>query len=250
MGTPKNFIGLTGELDRPIYRFLAFERLIEIFRTGKFALTRTDKWDDPFENYIIRVRFKSGNGTLDLGLRRRIYGSCWTQKSVSDALWRIYSVDKLSVRIASTPRIIAQALGIGEKAGHRSWFIGKVAYLPQSEIVKNAASLARKILTSESEIAAARSVLFKRRSFTHEAEVRVLVIDRGDRRIGGIVTSPLDPHAVIRSVMLDSRTPKGTAEMYRRHLRDHLGFRGPVKNSKLYDLPARLVIKVDEDGSE
>lgn len=41
----------TSELDRDIYRFTTFARLIE-FLAGEFALFRTSKWDHPFENFI------------------------------------------------------------------------------------------------------------------------------------------------------------------------------------------------------
>jgi hypothetical protein len=234
------------ELDRPIYRFTTFSRLIEFFRTGEFALARTSMWDDPFENYIVSVRFKTGGGgTLDLALRHVVHGSCWTRKSVSDALWRIYSPDKLSVRIGSTPRLLGAALEAALTKYPRSkWFIGRVQYLPQGSIVRNAAALAKRILQDKSETAAACSVLLKRRSFAHEDEVRVLVIDRHLKSKGGILKVKIDPHKIVRSVMIDSRAPKEVSEMYSTHLREQLGFRGRISKSTLYDLPGRLVVEL------
>jgi hypothetical protein len=236
------------ELDRPIYRFTTFSRLIEFFRTGEFALTTTSKWDDPFENFIVGVRFKIGRGTLDLALRHVVHGSCWTRKSVSDALWRIYSPDKLSVRIGSTPRLLGASLkGALAKYPRSKWFIGRVQYLPQGSIVRSAAALARRILQDKSETAAARSVLIKRRSFAHEDEVRVLVIDRHLKSKGGILKVKVDPHEIVRSIMIDSRAPKEVVEMYRTHLKEQLGFRGRISKSTLYDLPDRLVVELDRN---
>jgi len=234
------------ELDRPIYRFTPFSRLIEFFRTGEFALTRTSMWDDPFENFIVGVRFKIGRATLDLALRNVVHGSCWTSKSVSDALWRIYSPDKLSVRIGSTPRLLGTSLQEAlTKYPHSQWFIGRVQYLPQASIVRSATTLAKEILKDKSETAAARSVLLKRRSFSHENEVRVLVIDRHLKSKGGILKVKIDPHKIVRSVMIDSRAPKEVSEMYRTHLVEQLGFRGRITQSTLYDLPDRLVVELD-----
>lgn len=221
---------------------------MEMFRTGEFTLTRTSKWDDPFENYIVGVRFKSGDGgTLDSALRHVVHGSCWTRKSVSDALWRIYSPDKLSVRISSTPRLIGEALTKGlVKCPRSAWFVGQVDYLPQSTIVKRAASLAQAILKDKSEAAAARSVLIKRRSFSHEDEVRVLVIDRHQKGKGGLLKVRVDPHLMIRSVMIDSRTPPDVRAMYEAHLKTQIGFKGRISTSTLYDLPSRLIVDFPE----
>lgn len=236
------------EIDKPIYRFMPFSRVMELFRTSEFMLTRTSKWDDPFENYIINVRFKSQDGaTLDTALRHILHGSCWTKKSVSDAMWRIYSPDKLSVRIASTPRLIADALVTGLKKNPKSaCFVGRVDYLPQATIVKLATTYARDILEDKSQAAVARSVLLKRRSFSHEEEVRVLVIDRHSRSKGGLLRVRVDPYSLIKSVMLDSRTPPDVAEMYISHLRNHIGFRGRISTSTLYNLPSNLVIELPE----
>jgi hypothetical protein len=235
------------DLDRPIYRFTTFARLIEFFRTGEFALAQTSKWDDPFENFIVGMRFKNNKGTLDLALRNAVHGSCWTRKSVSDALWRIYSPDKLSVRIGSTPRLLGTSLDCAlAKYPRTKWFIGKVDYLPQKSIVNLASALARLILQDESGTAAARSVLLKRRSFAHEDEVRILVIDRHRRSKGGVLKVKIDPHRVLRSVMIDSRAPREILEMYRTHLKGQLGFRGRISKSTLYDLPDRLVIQLGD----
>lgn len=238
----------TSQIDRAIYRFMPFNLLMELFRTSEFTLARTSKWDDPFENYIVSVRFKSGDGgTLDLALRHVVHGSCWTRKSVSDALWRIYSPDKLSVRIGSSPRLIGEALQTGLARNPRSaWFIGRVDYLPQGTIVKIASGYAQEILRDKSEVAAARSVLIKRRSFSHEDEVRVLVIDRHARSKGGLLRVRIDPHAMIRSVMIDSRTPPDVRAMYESHLRTHIGFKGRISTSTLYDLPPKLVVPFPE----
>lgn len=235
------------EISRPLYRFTTFARLIELFRTKQFCLVRTSGWDDPFENLIVSARYKSKGGHMDSVLRHVVHGSCWTKKPVSDALWRIYSPDKLAVRIGSTPRLLGNALSSGLSKYPRSkWFVGKVQYLPQSVIVRSAASLAKEILTDKSEISAARSVLVKRRSFAHEDEVRVLVIDRHSQSKGGIVRVKVDPHAVVTSVMFDSRAPAEVKDMYKSFLRNDIGFKGRISSSTLYDLPDRLIVELEK----
>jgi hypothetical protein len=237
------------ELNRPIYRFMAFQRLVEIMTTRRLTMMRTDLWDDPWENYITHVKFRIGRATTQFNFRRTVYGSCWTRKSVSDALWRIYSPDKLAIRIASTPRLLGTALkaGIGTRS-KASWFVGRVQYLAQGDIAKQAGDIAYDIASDRSGKGAARSVLFKRRSFAHEDEVRVLAIDHGSSRVrGGILRVKVDPQAIIRSVMLDSRTPKEVADMYSTYLKNELGFRGRIARSTLYDLPKALEVDLIEE---
>jgi len=235
------------EIERPIYRFMSFARLIELFRTRNLGLVRTSKWDDPFENLIVSARYKHGNGGWDSVLRRVLHGSCWTRKSVSDALWRIYSPDKLSVRIASTPALLGSALDQAlKKRPNSKWFVGRVKYLPQSIIIKNATKLAKQIVDDKSDKSAAQSVLFKRRSFSHEDEVRVLVIDRHNQSKGGIIRLNVDPHEIIKSIMIDSRTPVDIADMYKNHLKQQLGFKGRISMSTLYDLPDKLIVELEK----
>jgi hypothetical protein len=235
-------------LDKPIYRFMPFLRLIELMTAKKLTLLRTDLWDDPWENYIVQARFTIGSATTRFRFNRRIFGSCWTRKSVSDALWRIYSPDKLAIRIASTPGLLGAALDAGlPKRLRSSWFVGRVQYLPQSEIAKKAADIAYEIARDRSGAGAARSVLFKRRSFAHEDEVRVLVIDPYTSGRQRLLSIEIDPNAVVKSVMIDSRTPKEIAEMYATYLKRSLGFPHRIAKSTLYDLPEDL--RVDLGGT-
>jgi hypothetical protein len=233
------------DLDRPIYRITTFARLVEHFRTGKLGLVRAEKWDDPFENYIASTTYKQGNSTVTLALRQIVHGSCWTRKSASDAMWRIYSPDKVSVRVSSTPRLLGEALTQGLIRNPRSsWFIGRVKYLPQREILARATSAAEEILKTRSEAAAASSYLYKRNSFSHEDEVRILVLDRHNRARKGVLNVAVDPFIAIKSVLIDSRAPESIVDVYRTYLKNELGFSGRVTKSNIYRPPEPLVVQI------
>ena len=201
------FLNLSSiELDRPIYRIISFERLVDFFNTGKLVLTHPTKWDDPFETHVIGATFKIGNVTRDRAHRHVAYGQCWTRKSVSDAMWRIYSPDKSAVRIRTTPRKLSAALKNSiAKFARSSSYVGKVSYLPQREIVARAHELAAAMINDHTDTAAAQSLLFKRNSFSHESEVRALVIDRHGRAKSGLLRLDIDPHKLVESVLIDSR---------------------------------------------
>ena len=129
-----------------------------------------------------------GSSFLDLGIRKNPYGTCWTRKSVSDAIWRIYSHDKKSVRIKSTPNIIYRNIAKGLQDYPKSkLFIGRVEYLTTNQIKEKAKKFTKGVISGDSGKVVAESLLFKRNSFSHEEEVRVLVIDQDDIGTAGVL---------------------------------------------------------------
>lgn len=50
---------------------------------------------------------------VTFGFRSDFYGQCWTLKSTSDAMWRIYSPKKDAVRVRTTIRKLAESLSCG-----------------------------------------------------------------------------------------------------------------------------------------
>ena len=237
---------ITAEREKPFYRFTDFGKLVQMFQKKEMVFVRPEKWDDPFENYIIDPEFRFADGSfLKLTYRHVIHGCCWTKKSVSDAMWRIYSPDKISVRIKSTPALVAEELEKALKKYPRSsWHIGKVQYLSQKKILNKARSLAETIYSSteEKETAAAKSILIKRNSFAHEQEIRVLIIDRHLKSKNGTIKLKIDPHKIIQSVLVDSRAPDEWLQVYSHFLKNNIGFKGSVNKSVLYKPPDRLVI--------
>lgn len=244
----QHFLNLTqADLEKPIYRIVSFERLVEMFTSRKLVLAHPTKWDDPFETHVIGAKFRIGNATTERAHRRVIHGQCWTRKSQSDALWRIYSPNKDAVRIRTTPTLLGEALAQSLQRLPRSkWFLGKVAYLPQKDLVGRASELAAAMLKDTSETAAAQSLLFKRNSFSHESEIRALVVDRHGRAKSGLLQLAVDPHAFIQSIYIDSRAPSSIVEVYSRHLENEIKFRGKVERSTLYDPPAELIVDIPQ----
>jgi hypothetical protein len=87
----------------PIYRIFSIDRFVELARTRQNVLVSPYKWDDPFENFLLRCPVRDASGrTLRMGnLAERWYGQCWTSTRESDAMWRIYSPEK-KLSLAST----------------------------------------------------------------------------------------------------------------------------------------------------
>jgi hypothetical protein len=165
-----------------------------------------------------------------------MFAQCWCRKGVSDAMWRIYSQDKLGVRIRTTESKLKSALVALASQKDLGFKIAPVRYVNEIvHVVRDQRSLleaARKLT-----FARASSHLFlKRPAFEHEAETRVLVFDPKqpiDGTAKGLKVE-LDTRRLIDSVLVDPRAPEEFVAAYRHYLRDVLKFPGSVKKSQLY----------------
>jgi hypothetical protein len=237
------------EISKPIYRIISFDRLVRIFQSNQMTFVKPEKWDDPFENIIAKTKIdlgtSMGSSFLELGIRKNSHGTCWTRKAISDAIWRIYSHDKKAVRIKSTPEVISRNIRKGLEIYPKSkLFIGKVEYITLDQVKTKAKEFAKRALSGESSKAAAESLLFKRNSFSHEDEARVLIIDQHDISKDGMLNIKVDPHDLIQSVVIDSRAPTELVDVYTAYLKNVLEFNGHVSKSTLYDIPKPIKVKI------
>ncbi|MDD4821705.1 MAG: hypothetical protein PHI48_04005 [Bacteroidales bacterium] len=85
------------DLDKPIYRIISIERLLEMFKFKELIFPQVKEWDDVYENFFIKSKFRDMNGEvfeIDDDLEE-YYGQCWSFTKDSDALWRIVSVSAI-----------------------------------------------------------------------------------------------------------------------------------------------------------
>lgn len=244
------YINISGdEIYSPIYRIISFERLVQIFKSTQMAFIKPENWDDPFENIIAKTKIDMGTelaeSFFESGIRNNSHGNCWTKKPISDAIWRIYSHDKKAVRIKSTPDVISRNITNGLHGYPNSkLYIGKVEYLYTNQIKAKAKIFAKGVMSGDLCKAAAESLLFKRKAFSHEEEVRVLIIDQHDISRDGILNINVDPHDLIQSVVIDSRAPTELVDVYSTYLKNELKFKGNISKSTLYDIPKPIKVKI------
>jgi hypothetical protein len=236
------------EISKPIYRIISFEKLVEIFRTNQITFLKPEKWDDPYENIIAKTIFDLGTtmaeSYFEPGISNNSHASCWTKLATSDAIWRIYSQDKKCVRIESTPEVISRNISkwiLGYP--NSKLFIGKVVYLPDDHISEKVKEFGKIFRSGDSYKAAAIALLYKRDSFENEDEIRVVVIDQDNNSKDGVLKINVDPHDVIKSVEIDSRTSAELKDVYINYLKNVLKFSGNVTKSTLYDTPRRWIYK-------
>ena len=236
----KNYINLTKEQkSRYIYRTVSFSRLVEMFEENQNTLSSPSLWDDPFENFILKASF-NWNGEKVKFPRDMSFGQSWSLKDESDAMWRIYSPDKSCVRIRTTINKLAESLSTKCKSHQISAFIGKVKYYPEKKIQIEAQKIASDIMNSTG-INFAKTLLFKRNSFEHEQEVRLIYLSDKTEKSSDIYKYEVDPHQLITSIAFDPRTTDQLVNVYTHYLRKKIGFKGSIIKSKLYEPPKDFI---------
>ena len=228
-----------------IYRIISVERLLELFDNRQNVLVKPRRWEDPFENFILRARLRLHTGQVtQFGFHDQFYGQCWTLQSASDAIWRIYSPEGKAVRIRSTIRTVAEGLSksLGDHAQIQT-YIGKVEYLSQGRLSEFASGWfpgARNLRSKNS----ARTLLVKRLAFKHEREVRLLYFQHdAGRAVGDLYWYSINPHEFIEQIMIDPRMSEKEADQTKERILKRTKYRGPIKRSLLYAQPPDLIVQ-------
>tara|TARA_R110000823_G_C15790955_1_gene486132 strand:- start:55 stop:834 length:780 start_codon:yes stop_codon:yes gene_type:complete len=245
-----NLIFLTDEqLDKNIYRIFSFDRLTQLFNEQKLTLVKPKKWDDPFENFILKSTGQFPDGTqITIGNRDSFYGQCWSLTKESDAMWRIYSPDKDGVKVKTTIRKLFEPFfrlgGVHHKInGHEynlTSYIGKVKYQSTKQLTAMLTDRDRMSdkLFDQSGWGSASTFFFKRWAFRHENEVRLMYNGHSDSTINlesDIFKFDINPFEVIDEIVFDPRMDKVIYER-NKEITESWGFDKKIIQSGLYKI--------------
>lgn len=242
-------INLTkNDLTKPVYRIMSLERLIDLFESKENVLVSPSKWEDTFENFILKSKVKLSTGeTVDYNMHKSVFGQCWTLHTASDAMWRIYSPNKEGVRIKSTVGdLLAAIYQSHQPHPELRCCIGKVGYKKSKELLWHANNT-----FDESGISVEKlfhSLLLKRLPFEHEKEVRLLW-QSWDESLDTEETYryKVDPNQIVKEIMIDPRRSYEEFKLIRLIIQRSTSFKGPIKRSLMYQLPKNLVVKATND---
>ena len=210
--------------DQFLYRIIRFDRLVQMLQTNQWYFAHPSAWEDPYETHITN------------SLSNTLFAQCWCRKGVSDAMWRIYSQDKLGVRIRTTDEKLILALLQATTKRELGFRTERVKYVNEIEYVAQASRIRADLQKSVTFVRASAHLFLKRPAFSHEAETRVVVFDpaqAAESKATGIRIE-LNTRQLIDSVLVDPRAPEEFVAAYEHYLRDQLKFTGSVKKSALY----------------
>lgn len=213
-----------------IYRYVSFERAVEIFRARELFFARPRSWKDPYEVQLVH----RGSNSL--------FAQCWCQTAVSDAMWRLYCPDERGVRIGATKQKLVAELTRWTAASGLGLRHDEVRYEPAADLRALTRSLAKRLRAEFDMREAAGALLLKREAYAHENEWRAVIYGDAPEAGDAGLRVQIDPARVITSVLLDPRAPEEWVAESARFFADELGYRKPVKASALSMPPERIVV--------
>jgi hypothetical protein len=225
-----------------LWRVFRPEHLISDLQKRRLTLVRPSKWDDPFENFLERCRFKLPTGErIDVSpVLTRFFGQCWTTAAAeTDATWRIYSPDKSGIRVRSSLDHLVQCMWDGsDKFAALKYFVGRVSYVTTAYIDIALKYTPTAIVTGGGGRNLVQTLLIKRIEFEHESEARLLFYDADDQfRAESLWSFAIDPQRLFEEAVFDPRMAENDVAEWTRKLRV-AGFAGPISQSSLYRPPS------------
>lgn len=228
------------DLETPIFRVFNFQRLLELFSSKKNTLVRPALWDDPLENYVLRVAMNAFNDhphNFDFSTKDRFYGQCWSMLEESDAMWRIYSPEKTGVKVKTTISNLLQSLSTAQESSNGKHYVGKVKYLADETL--RAKLQDRFWLSAEAENtdSQAASLLFKRLEFEHEKEIRLIYLNNDQQYADNLFRYSVDPAILFDEIQFDPRLSGELFDVFRYFLEEKIGYKKQLTRSELYKVP-------------
>lgn len=238
-----NYINLEESLiDKPIYRIMPIQRVLQVLENKELVLVKPKKWDDPFENALLASAFETANGEkTSFSAKESVYGQCWTLHRETDAMWRIYSASKDGVRITTTPRKLLTALQKSDPIYQSvRCFVGRVTYLSKTDLLKRLGGI--NLMRADGS-GIAESLLYKRKEFAHEREVRLIYSGPDGKCLSDTYPFVIDPNDLFERLTFDPRMDIELKRAYQLAFK-RKNYQGKVTASALYMPPEGLVFKL------
>lgn len=188
-----------------LHKYIPLRYLLVLLKEKMLILKPVASWEDPFENFFLKQHFvQPGQNdpyvTVE-NLTKSLYGMSWTLQDETDSLWRIYSPDKMSVRITTTVEKLVNTV-CSEDDKWDVW-MNTVQYKTDEEI-KTWLSQCKDIKLRNDFIERMNESFFiKREAFEAEKEYRLVV--NYAKEIRPTICFRCDPENLINSILVDPR---------------------------------------------
>lgn len=234
-----------------INKYIPLRYLLVLLKEKRLILNKVTTWEDPYENFFLKEQFvqegyKYGSYHVSVeNLAKGLYGMSWSMQDETDSLWRIYSPDKLSVRITTSVEVLVETV-MSEDNKWGTWF-DKVKYKTESEI-DNWLDHCLSVSDSDQFVEKlGESFFIKRKAFQAEKEFR-LVVNYYDKKCpqATFVCFRIDPTTFISSYITDPRLTKNEHEAVKAALVNAGAPKKLISMSKLYQFtPRRVEMRYD-----
>ena len=230
-----------------LYRIMDYHHVVQLFKTKKLYFSHPSRWEDPYEK------------RLKHPISQMLYAHCWCTKSMSDAMWRIFSKNQTSIRIRTTRFKLFEVMHDFCKASNKQYKrrVTPLTYLTTPRLEKKTLELVKVLREADEKdaiSAAADIICMKRNAFDHEAEVRAILYcpsESGEEAKAAVLVD-VDPHDFVESILIDPRASDEITDTIAHYFKTVLNYRGSIARSTLYQVPSEIAADAEEvvNGSE
>lgn len=250
-------------LDIPIYQYLPFEYALQVVESRKIRFGNIwDSWEDSYELFMHKQEYIYNGVSISDKLQEQgsnTYGQCWSLTKETDAMWRIYSPQKNSVRIQTTIgkmiQVLDQTRGMTEIEGDKvvasyQTSFGFVRYR-ERQVIDRWIVFHQNIGLMELFEKCLNSCFIKRNEFSHENEFRFIISTHNfSNSCNPIIHRkelflPITLESFIDEIVFD---PRLSEDSYRQNKSKLLAKCNSlnITKSQLYDFSKNTILIVDK----
>lgn len=205
-----------------LWRYMDFAKFVSLLTTSCLFLARADRLGDHLEGSfprksiearLMRERQVANESEFNKWMRQQVYVNCWHSNDVeSAAMWRLYSDSKQAIAVTTTAQRLHDALP-------DRCYIAKVHYIDfDIETIPDSGYVHAQFF-------------YKRKSFEHEREVRVISLSGATAKSEGMQVD-VDLSSTLLEIYVSPESPRWYSNVVT-DLVKRCGFDFPVKQSTL-----------------
>lgn len=172
-----------------LYKHMPLENALRTLEEKTLWFANPATWKDPFEKRFLDARYTKSGKEVSFHWKDRVFCSCLTQTITSEAFWNTYSRGEIGVELRVDREKLLEELS--RYSDDYKIFIGKAEYLKTEEIRRGLRdipfdpALPYNVKLNSDEFAA-RLFLLKRKAFSYEDEVRIIIVKKSGTKEDGI----------------------------------------------------------------
>lgn len=223
------------EPETVLWRYMDLTKLLDILGNERLHFTRIDQFKDPFEGVAPRKALEALACTVPpahlekvLQIRKRTHALCWhASETESEAMWRLYLSSNEGIAIKTTAQRLRESLRLTKG-------IDEPLHLAEVEYINH--------LDNDEKLGLVnflRWATFKRESFAHEREIRLMHIAQDDELGDDFSYRPkIDVQTLIESIYIAPFAPSWVGKVIEQVVSKYGNFQ--VKRSELGDDPTYI----------
>ncbi len=229
-----------------LYKYMPLEMALATVNDKYIWFNNPCLWNDPFEKRFINATYILDKKEIDFPLKDRIFCTCMTQTTTSEAHWKAYSGNDLGISFKYKRSKLLEILN--QHTSDYEIYIGKVDYLRTKDIKKKISEIEGikdivplSLYNRELQI---KLVLLKRIAFKYENEIRIIIIKKYKTEQKGIkLVFKNNANELIDRITLDPSVGVHTEKMLKELFKEtyHIP---KVYKSELYTMKSDVKIEL------